>query len=129
MIPAGLLYFWVLLNLLWCCLCSRSPGVLKCLRKASIYRSLGVGEQHVVKLVDDTCHSLIGGALRLFLQDTWHLLIGRNALIFKVTHVSTQLDCLCYCLHASGCLCNHLHTLMCDWFLHAFYAPISMTLG
>ena len=33
---------------------------LKCLRKASIYRSLGVGERHVADLIGDTCHSLIG---------------------------------------------------------------------
>ena len=51
-------------------------------------------------LIGDMCHSLIGGALRLFLQDTWHLLIGRNVLIFKVTHVNTQLDYLCHRLHA-----------------------------
>ena len=57
-------------------------------------------------LISDMCHSLIEGALRLFLQDMWHLLIGRNVLIFKVTHVSSQLDCLCHRLHA----------LMCVWF-------------
>ena len=51
-------------------------------------------------LIGDMCHSLIGGALILFLQDTWHLLIGRNVLIFKVTHVNTQLDYLCHRLHA-----------------------------
>ena len=55
----------VLLNILWCCLWHGSLGgcpkispkvsccvcvcVLKCLRKAFIYRSLGVGEWHVVK--------------------------------------------------------------------------------
>ena len=37
-------------------------------------------------LISDTCHCLIGKALRLFLQDTWHRLIGRNVLIFKMTH-------------------------------------------
>ena len=66
-------------------------------------------------LISDMWHSLIRGALRLFLQDTWHLLIGRYVLIFKVTHVSTRLDCLCHYLHAP----------MCDWFSHAFYAFIS----
>ena len=65
-------------------------------------------------LIGDMCHSLIGGALKLFLQDMWHLLIGRNALIFKVTHVNTRLDYLCHCLHALGCLCHCLHALMCD---------------
>jgi len=69
-------------------------------------------------LIGDMCHSLIGGALKVFLQDTWHLLIGWNALIFKVTHVNTWLDCLCDSLYAP----------MCDWFLHAFYAFISTTL-
>ena len=70
-------------------------------------------------LIGDMCHSLIGGALRLFHHDTWHLLIGQNVLIFKVTHVSTRLDYLCHCLHAP----------MCDRFSHAFYAFISTTLG
>ena len=33
-----------------CCLCSRWLGsLLECLRKASIYRSLGVGKRHVVE--------------------------------------------------------------------------------
>ena len=45
-------------------------------------------------------HSLIGGVLRLLLQDTWHRLIGWDVLIFKVTHVSTRLDCLYNCFHA-----------------------------
>ena len=50
LIPIELLYFWVLLNLLWCCLCSRcSWSLLKCLRKASIYWSLRVGEQHMAE--------------------------------------------------------------------------------
>ena len=65
-------------------------------------------------LIGDMCHSLIWGALRLFLQDTWHLLIGQNVLIFKVTHVSTRLNCLCHRLHAPSCLCHRLHPLMCD---------------
>ena len=71
-------------------------------------------------LIGDMCHSLIGGALRLFHQDTWHLLIGQNVLIFKITHANTRLDYLCHCLH----------TPMCDWFfLHVFYVSISMILG
>ena len=37
---------------------SESWSPLKCLKKASIHRSLGVGERHV--LIGDTCHSLIG---------------------------------------------------------------------
>ena len=49
LILAELLYFWMLLNILWCCLCSRWLGLLKWLRKASIYRSLGVGERHVAE--------------------------------------------------------------------------------
>ena len=71
-------------------------------------------------LIRDMCHSMIGWALRHFLQEMWHLLIGRNDLIFKVTHVSTQLDCLRHCLHTPSCLDHHLHALMCNWFLHAF---------
>ena len=110
----------LMLSISWC--------MLKCLRKASIYRSLGWVSDMRQSLVGDMCHSLIGGALRLFLQDTWHLLIGRNVFIFKVTHVSTQLDFLCHRLHAQGCLCLCLHMLMHDWFLNAFYAPISTTL-
>ena len=38
-------------------------GPPKCLRKASIYRSLEVGEQHVAELIGDTCHSLIGSLM------------------------------------------------------------------
>ena len=66
--------------------------------------------------IGDMCHTLIRGALRLLLQDTWHLLIGKNVLIFKVTHVSTRLDFLCHRLHALGCLCHRLHMPICDWF-------------
>jgi len=80
-------------------------------------------------LIGDMCHNQIEGALRHFFQDTWHFLIGQNVLLFKVTHVNTQLDCLCHCLHALGYLCHCLHTLMCDWFSHAFCVSISMTLG
>ena len=80
-------------------------------------------------LIGDMCNSLIVGALRLFLQDTCHLLIGWNVLIFKVTHFSIWLDCLCYRLHAPSCLCHCLHALICDWFLYAFYVLVSMTLG
>ena len=65
-------------------------------------------------LIGDMCHSLIGGGLILFLQDMWHLLNGRNVLIFKVTHVSTRLDCLCHYLHATGGLRHYLHMLMYD---------------
>ena len=111
----------LMLSISWC--------MLKCLRKASIYRSLGWVSDMRQSLVGDMCHSLIGGALRLFLQDTWHLLIGRNVLIFKVTHVNTRLDYLCHCLHVSDYLCHYLHAPMCNWFLHVFYVPISTTLG
>ena len=93
----------MLLNLLWCCLKCGCVGVSKCLRKTSIYRSLEVSERHVIESDSDICHNLIGGALRLFLQDTWHRLIGQNVLIFKVTHVNTRLNCLCHCLHVPMC--------------------------
>ena len=54
-------------------------------------------------LIGDMSHSVIGGDLRFFFQDMWHLLNGRNVLIFKMTHVSSRLDCLCHCLHVPGC--------------------------
>nr|POF09751.1 hypothetical protein CFP56_21389 [Quercus suber] len=44
-------------------LLSASNGLVcppKCLRKASIYRSFGVGKRHEQSLIGDTCHSLIG---------------------------------------------------------------------
>ena len=70
-------------------------------------------------LIGDTCHSLIGGVLRLFLQDTWHGLIDQNVFIFKMIHVSNRLDHLCHCLHTLMCgLCHSLHVSVCDWFLH-----------
>ena len=89
----------VLLNLLWCCLWHGCLGVFQDLsqdvlvcRNAALGRFLFIGVWEKVSdtwrsLIGDTCHSLIGGFLRLFLQDTWHLLIGQNVLIFKVTHV------------------------------------------
>ena len=72
--------------------------------------------------IGDMCHSLVGEVLRLFLQGTWHFLISRNVLIFKVTHVSTRLDLLHHRLHMSGCLCHCLHVSMCDFFF--FFACI-----
>ena len=71
-----------------------------CVRKASIYRSLGVSERYVAESDCNTCYNMIGGFLRLFLQESWHHLIGWNILIFKVTHISNWLDHLCHCLHA-----------------------------
>ena len=107
--PWELLYFWVFFDVAW------SVDVLACgkwkrLRKASIYRSLGWVSDTWRSLIGDTCHNLVRGDLRLFLQETWHHLIGRNVLIFKVIHVSAQLDCLCHCLHAP----------MCDWYFVCF---------
>ena len=78
-----------------------------CIRKASIYRSLGVSERYVAESDCNTCYNMIGGFLRLFLQDTWHHLIGWNILIFKVTHVSNWLDHLCHRLHAPMSLLTH----------------------
>ena len=122
----------MLLNLLWCYLkCECLPRCLGVGRN-TLGRLLFIGVWGWVSdmwwnLIGDICHNLIGGALRLFLQDTWYGLIDRNIFIFKMTHVSNRLDHLCYCLHASMCgLCHFLHVSMCDWFLHAF---ISMTLG
>ena len=91
----------ILLSLFWCCLKCGCLGVWKmeCLRKASIYMSSGWVSDTWRSLIGDTCHSLVRGSLRLFLQDTWHHLIGRNVLIFKVIYVSAQLNCLCHYLH------------------------------
>ena len=126
LIPTKLWYFWIFFDAAY------ALDVLVC--RNALERLLFIGVWGWVSdtwwiSIGDMCCTLIKGALRLFLQDTWHLLIGQNVLIFKVTHVSTRLDWLCHRLHASSCLCHCLHSLMCDWFLHAFYAPISMTLG
>ena len=129
----------VLLNLLWFCLCSRYLDVFQDLSQDVLvcWNALGmllfIGDWGWVSdtwqsLIGDMSHSLIGGALTLFLQDTWHLLIGQNVLIFKVTYVSTRLDCLCRYLHVTGYLCHSLYVLMYNWFLHTFYVFISMTL-
>ena len=76
-------------------------------------------------LIGDMCHSLIEGVLRLFLQDTWHHLIGRNVLIFKVTHVSNWLDCLCHRLRASDVIAYTYWCVACViaymCILHFFY--------
>ena len=96
----------------------RCLGVLKCLRKPSIYRSLRVGWEtrdkvwlvtHVTAWLVHLCHRL-------------HVL---DCLCHRL-HV---LDCLCHRLHMLDCLRHCLHALMWDWFLHVFYASISMTLG
>ena len=113
LIPVELLYFWILVSSKMCW----SLGVLVC--RNALGRLLFIGVWRWVSntwrsLISDMCHSLIWGALRLFLQDTWHLLIGQNVLIFKVTHVNTRLNCLCHRLHAPSCLCHRLHPLMCD---------------
>ena len=130
---SGLYSSWALalLNSLWCCFWHGYLGVCsKMSPKMSFWnasrRLLFIG---VCGWVSNTWWSLIRGAWRLFLQDTWHLLIGRNVLIFKVTHVSTRLDCLCHSLHTPGCICHFLQAPMCDWFLHACYVFISTTLG
>ena len=86
--------------MLWC--------VLRCLGVCinALGRLLFIGIWRWVSdtcqsLIGDMCHNLIEGVLRLFLQNTWHRLIGRNVLIFKVTHVSNWLDRLYYRLCAS----------------------------
>ena len=61
---------------------------LKCLRKASIYRSLGVGERHMAE--SDWRHMS---------QPDW----------FAYVIAYTCEDCLCYHLHVRGCLCHLLH--------------------
>ena len=124
----------VLLNLLWCCLWHWCIGVFQDLsqdvlvcRNAVLGRLLFLGVCGKVSdtwrsLIGDACHSLIRGFLRLFLQDTWHLLIGQNILIFKVTHVRNWLDRLCHCLHMLMCgICHYLHAPMCDWHFACFF--------
>ena len=123
----------VLLNLLWCCLwhgvfqdvvvSSKISSkmfwfVFVCrnaLGRLLFIRIWGWVSDMWWSLIDDMCHSLIGGVLRLFLQDTWYQLIGQNVLIFKATHVSNRLDRSCHCLHTLMCgLCHYLHMPMCD---------------
>ena len=111
-VPAKLMYYWILLNLL------NAFRLEKCLRKASIYKSMWKLSDMRLNLIGDTCHDMSGGTLILFLQDTWHHLIGQNVLIFKMTRVNTRLDCLCHCQHMSTC----------DWLLHAFYSFVLVTL-
>ena len=83
LIPVELLYFWVLLNFLWCCL---YLDVL--VYRNALGRLLFKGVWRWMNdmwwsLIGDMCCLLIGGALRLFLQDMWHLLIGWKSIDFQ----------------------------------------------
>lgn len=113
MIPEEFLNFWMYPRLL------NAYGYLKCLRKTYIYRSLEKLSNMWTNLIGDKCYNLSRENLRFFLQDTWHHLIGWNVLNFKMTHVSTKLDCLCHC--------QYVYT--CDWFLYASFAFVLVTLS
>ena len=112
LIPAKLLYFWVLLNLLWCCLCSRWLGLsLNALGRFLFIGVWGWVSDTWQSLIDDTCHSLIGPFMSLlkrvgsymssltcagllvssltradawlFLHDTWQISVGFWVVIAK----------------------------------------------
>ena len=76
-----------LLNLDLLQLFSFNPSLasLKCLRKASIYRSLGWVSDTWRSLIGDTCHNLIGLSMSSLtralmrdwiLHDTWQISVG-----------------------------------------------------
>ena len=87
LVPTKLLDFLILI------FSSSSTSVLlKCLRKASIYRSLGVGERHAAK------------------SDWWHM-SHPDWSAYVITYLCE--DCLCHHLHERGCLCHRLHVRWC----------------
>ena len=91
-------WFWIFFDASWSVdvlVCGNALGLLL------FIRVWGWVSDTWQSLISDICHSLIRGALRLFLQDTWHHLIGWNVLIFKVTRVNNWLDRLCHCLQVS----------------------------
>ena len=81
---------------------SGSSGSSKCLRKASIYRSLGVGEQHVAKSY--WCHMS---------QPDWFTYVIAYMCWIAYVIAYTREDCLCHHLHVRGCLCHLLHVHWC----------------
>ena len=88
LIPAEFLYFWVL-QMAW--------FPFKCLRNASIYRSLEVGERHVAE--SDWWH---------ISQPDWSTYTCWTVCVIAYTRWTACVNCLCH----------RLHVLMCDWFLH-----------
>ena len=84
-----------------------NPGPPKCLRKASIYRSLGVGERHMKSLIGDTCHSLIGLLMSSFTRAG--LLVSSLTRVRLLVSLFTRARLLVSLLTCA---------LMRDWFLH-----------
>ena len=74
-----------------------NPGPPECLRKASIYRSLGWVSDTWRNLIGDTCHSLIGSLVSS--------LTCAGLLESSLTHAKLVVSSL-------------TRALMCDWFLH-----------
>ena len=68
------------------------PALLKCLKKASIYR--GLGGRWATR----------GGV--------W-LVTHVTAWLVRLCHRLHMLDCLCHCLQVRGCLCHRLHVRWC----------------
>ena len=69
------------------------PAFLKCLKKSSIYRSLGVGERHVAEF------------------DWWHM--SQPDWSAYVIAYTRWMDYLCHRLHVRGCLYHCLHVHWC----------------
>ena len=139
---------FVLLNLLWCCLwhgvfqdvfvSSKISSkmfwfVFVCrnaLGRLLFIRVWGWVSDMWWSLIDDMCHSLIGGVLRLFLQDTWYQLIGQMYW-FSRRHM-LAIDWIAHVIAYTRWCVAYVITYTCRcviWFLHAFYVFISMTLG
>ena len=76
---------------------SSSLASLKCLRKASIYRSLGWVSDTWRSLIGDTCHNLISPLMSSLTR-------VRIACVIAYTHE----DCLCHRLHAQRLLVSSL---------------------
>ena len=71
---------------------SSISAFLKCLRKASIYRSMGVGERHVAE------------------SDWWHM-SQPDWSAYVIAYMRE--DCLCHHLQVRGYLCHCLHVRWC----------------
>lgn len=84
LIPAKLMYYWILLNLL------NAFGLEKCLRKASFYKSFEKLSDMRLNLIGDTCHEMSGGTLRLFSprlfspRQIWHMWLAFTCFYFFV---------------------------------------------
>ena len=90
-----------------CCLWCVSP---KCLRKASIFRSLRVVEWHVTKF------------------DWWHM--SQSEWSFQIFSPRTWLDCLCHCQHLSKYdWLLQVFMLLFQWHLENFYLSLNSSYG